>query len=128
MHFSSFQRSLLQLVAWFALMVGLILPAAAQLVGTLPGDVSVDNKGAANYSIPLALPPGRAGMEPKMSLNYNSGSGNGPLGVGFSLSTGFSQAITRGRSILARDGVVQGVTFSASDKFYFDGKRLIYVN
>lgn len=101
---------------------------AGTLVGTLPGEFSVDNKGAANYSIPLAIPPGRGGLQPKLSLNYSSQGGNGPLGVGFSLSTGFPQAITRGRSILARDGVVRGADFSINDKFYLDGKRLIVVS
>ena len=99
--------------------------ASNALVGTLPGSLSVDNKGSANYSIPLALPPGRGGMAPSLSINYNSGGGNGPLGIGFSLSTGFPQSITRGRSILARDGVTRGVKFDANDKFYLDGKRLI---
>lgn len=97
------------------------------LVGSLGGGVSVDNKGAANYAIPLVVPPGRGGLEPKLSLNYNSGGGNGPLGLGFSLSTGFPQSITRGRTILARDGIVRGVTFTSNDKFYLDGKRLIWV-
>ncbi|HLP23594.1 MAG TPA: FG-GAP-like repeat-containing protein, partial [Microbacteriaceae bacterium] len=102
---------------------------AADLVGTLPGEFSVDNKGSANYSIPLSIPPGRQGMQPKLSLNYNSQLGNGPLGVGFSLSTGFPQAITRGRSILARDGETRGVTFdNTKDKLYLDGKRLICVS
>ena len=102
-------------------------PAPANLVAALPGDFSVDNKGSGNYSVPLKPPPGRSGMEPKLSLNYSSGGGNGPLGLGFSLSTGFPQSITRGRSILARDGVVRGVNFDTNDKFYLDGKRLICV-
>jgi RHS repeat-associated protein len=99
---------------------------AADLVATLPGEFSVDNKGSANYSIPVSIPPGRQGLQPKLSLNYSSGGGNGPLGVGFSLSTGFPQSITRGRSILARDGETRGVTFdNTKDKLYLDGKRLI---
>ena len=77
---------------------------ADNLVGTLPVDVLVDNKGAANTYIPLQIPAGRSGIQPKLSLNYNSQSGNGPLGMGWSISTGFPQSITRGRSILARDG------------------------
>jgi RHS repeat-associated protein len=100
---------------------------APPLVSSLPGEFAVDNKGAANYSIPLAIPPGRQGMQPKLSLVYNSQSGNGVLGVGFSLATGFPQSITRGRSILARDGAVRGADFSSNDKFYLDGKRLICV-
>jgi RHS repeat-associated protein len=98
------------------------------LVGSLPGGLSVDNKGSANYSIPLKIAPGRGGMQPSVSLNYNSASGNGPLGIGWSLSTGFPQSITRGRSILARDLEVRGITFTSTDKFYLDGKRLIYIS
>jgi YD repeat-containing protein len=110
------------LAAWCA---GCCQAQADTLVGTLPGEFSVDNKGAANYTIPLQIPPGRAGMQPQLALHYNSNGGNGPLGIGFSLSTGFPQSITRGRSILARDGVVRGVKFDADDKLYLDGKRLI---
>lgn len=101
------------------------LANGSELVATLPGDITVDNKGSANYSIPLSLPPGRAGLAPKVSVNYSSGGGNGPLGQSFSLSTGFPQAISRGRSILARETVTRGVTFTANDKFYLDGKLLI---
>lgn len=101
---------------------------ADELVGTLPGEFSVDNKGSANYTLPLALPPGRSAMAPKLSINYNSAGGNGVLGLGFSLATGYPESITRGRSILARDGVVRGVTFTIDDKFYLDGKRLICVS
>ncbi len=95
------------------------------LVATAGGALSVDNHGSANYSIPLQISPGRSGLQPSVSLNYSSGAGNGVAGVGFSVSTGFSQSITRGRSILARDGETRGIEFSSKDKFYLDGKRLI---
>jgi hypothetical protein len=95
------------------------------LVGTLPGEFSVDNKGSANYSIPIQVPPGINGMQPSLSLNYNSNGGNGAMGVGWSLSHGFPQKVSRGRSLLARDGVVRGVTFSSDDKFFLDGKLLV---
>ncbi|MDQ8203358.1 RHS repeat-associated core domain-containing protein [Pelagicoccus sp. SDUM812003] len=101
---------------------------SAELVGTLGGEVSVDNKGSANYSIPIHTPPGRLGVEPSISLNYSSQGGNGILGVGWGLSHGFPEAIVRGRSILARDGETRGIEFDSSDKFYLDGKRLIVVS
>jgi len=41
-------------------------------VGTLPGNFAVSPYGAANYSVPIALPAGRGGMTPSLSLNYNS--------------------------------------------------------
>jgi RHS repeat-associated protein len=105
-----------------------IVPGPSTLVGTLAGAVSVDNKGAANYAIELPLPPGRAGLQPSLALSYNSDGGNGPLGIGFDLSTGYPHSITRGRSILARDGIVRGVNFDPNDKFYLDGKRLLCVS
>ncbi len=98
-------------------------PTAA-LVATLPGSVSVDNKGSANYSIPLALPPGRAGLQPSLSLNYNSSAGNGPMGIGWAISYGPSE-ITRGRTLLARDGFVRGITYGADDRLYLDGRLLV---
>lgn len=102
-------------------------PTASSGVGAAAGSVSVDNHGSANYVIPLKVPPGRSGVEPNLVISYNSATGNGPLGVGWNLSTGFPQAITRGRSISARDGIVRGVNFDSNDKYYLDGKRLIRV-
>lgn len=42
--------------------------------------------GTGAMTIPLALSPGRAGFGPQLSLSYDSGSGNGPFGFGWSLS------------------------------------------
>lgn len=104
------------------------IPTATAAAGVVGGNVSVDAHGSANYAIPLKIPPGRAGLEPSLALSYSSGSGNGPLGVGWNLSTGFPQAITRGRTIAARDEAVRGVNFDGNDKYYLDGKRLICVS
>ncbi|UJB21397.1 SpvB/TcaC N-terminal domain-containing protein [Lysobacter gummosus] len=38
-------------------------------------------------SLPIATSPGRSGFGPVLSLSYDSGSGNGPFGFGWSLST-----------------------------------------
>jgi hypothetical protein len=43
-------------------------------------------------SIPLPLPPGRGGFGPTLALQYSSGGGNGPYGIGWSLD---APAITR---------------------------------
>src|ERR671922_2235747 len=48
--------------------------------------------GTGSMSIPLATSPGRAGFGPQLSLSYDSASGNGPFGFGWSLSL---PAITR---------------------------------
>jgi len=42
--------------------------------------------GTGNYSIPLAVSPGRNGFGPSLSLQYSSGNGNGPFGLGWQLS------------------------------------------
>ena len=42
--------------------------------------------GSASYGIELPLSPGRDGRTPSLSLRYSSGGGNGPFGLGWSLS------------------------------------------
>jgi len=42
--------------------------------------------GSGAMSVPIAVSPGRAGFGPELSLSYDSGSGNGPFGFGWSLS------------------------------------------
>jgi len=58
----------------------------SELVGSIGGAFQTDQMGQANYSIPILTGAGSAGLAPQVSLNYSSGSGNGPLGVGWSLS------------------------------------------
>ncbi|MEP2302183.1 MAG: SpvB/TcaC N-terminal domain-containing protein [Kangiellaceae bacterium] len=92
-------------------------------VGALEGQAGVSG-GSATYSIPIALPPGRAGMQPSVSLNYSSKGGNGIAGVGWSLGVG--SAISRCGRIADIDGVSMSVTFSAvDDRLCLDGQRLI---
>lgn len=42
--------------------------------------------GSASFSIPVYATPSRSDFYPKLSLSYDSGSGNGPFGLGWSLS------------------------------------------
>jgi RHS repeat-associated protein len=42
--------------------------------------------GTGSMSIPIATSPGRSGFGPKLSLSYDSGSGNGSFGLGWNLS------------------------------------------
>src|SRR5260370_4405423 len=42
--------------------------------------------GTGSLSVPIATSPGRSGFGPQLSLSYDSGSGNGPFGFGWSLS------------------------------------------
>ncbi|HEU4855031.1 MAG TPA: SpvB/TcaC N-terminal domain-containing protein, partial [Nitrosospira sp.] len=42
--------------------------------------------GTGSMTVPIATSPGRNGFGPQLSLSYDSGSGNGPFGFGWSLS------------------------------------------
>src|SRR5882762_9492521 len=42
------------------------------------------NTGTAKYAVKLTVPPGTAGQTPSLALVYEGGSGNGPLGFGWS--------------------------------------------
>lgn len=94
-------------------------------VGSLDGSLTVGPTGAANYVIPIDIPPGRNGMKPSLSLVYNSQAGDGLLGLGWALS-GFS-AITRVRADFYHDGFIDPVDFDSYDKFALDGQRLISI-
>ena len=48
--------------------------------------------GTASLTIPIATSPGRAGFGPSLRLSYDSGSGNGPFGLGWKMA---NPAITR---------------------------------
>ena len=112
----------------------LLLPLAisASLVqagatpGATPGSHQVTPSGAFTYNIPIAVPPGTAGIEPKLSLAYNSQGGNGLLGMGWSLS-GLS-VIHRCPKTVVQDGVHGSVNYDANDRYCLDGQRLVAIN
>ncbi len=68
------------------------------------------------YRYPLKLPPGTNGMGPELALVYDSFSGNGILGMGFSIT---------GLSVITRDSSY-GIKFDNTDHYIYDGQRLIY--
>ncbi|MDP3558337.1 MAG: SpvB/TcaC N-terminal domain-containing protein [Bacteroidota bacterium] len=41
--------------------------------------------GTGNFSVPIAVPPGRNGFQPELTLGYSSGNGNGIFGMGWAL-------------------------------------------
>ena len=53
--------------------------------------------GTGNFTVPIALPPGRNGFQPQLSLVYSTGNGNGPYGLGWSLTIpGVSRKTSKG--------------------------------
>lgn len=100
--------------------------ASTNFNGQTSGSPSVSG-GAAAYSIPIDVVPGRAGIQPDISLQYNSRSGVGVAGVGWSLNA--NNSISRCAATLAHDGVVGAIKFSySSDKLCLNGQRLINVS
>ncbi|MFT0716759.1 RHS repeat-associated core domain-containing protein [Flagellimonas lutimaris] len=85
--------------------------------------LSVTLAGGVNYSIPIEVPPGLNGVQPEISINYDSHSGNGLAGWGWNIS-GIS-VITRVPSTLFHDNIKDGVDFDAYDRFSLDGQRLV---
>src|SRR4030095_2702420 len=53
--------------------------------------------GTGNFTVPIALPPGRNGFQPELNLVYSTGNGNGPFGLGWSLGIpGVSRKTSKG--------------------------------
>jgi hypothetical protein len=100
--------------------------SAAESPMTLPGEFSVSATGGAQYTIPISVPPGTAGMVPALSLEYQSQGGDGLLGIGWSL--GGLPSIVRCPRTIAQDGTTGGVNYDANDEFCLAGQRLVAVN
>ena len=110
--------------------VFLFAPSAAAsttVAGVTPGQFEVSPSGAATYKIPIQVPPGIKGTEPKLTLNYNSQGGNGHLGLGFNL-TGFPKIERCGKTIAQDGSRYKGVNYDSDDKFCLNGERLIAIS
>ena len=75
--------------------------------------VNVAN-GTGTLSLQIAASPGRSGFGPQLSLSYDSGSGNGPFGFGWSLG---APTITRKTD----KGLPRYADFGNSDVFILSG-------
>ncbi|HEU4536928.1 MAG TPA: SpvB/TcaC N-terminal domain-containing protein, partial [Polyangiaceae bacterium] len=96
-----------------------------EVAGSLAGAFAVNDAGAAVYSIPLEVPPGRAGLAPELTLTYDSDRENGLLGMGFRLD-GLS-AIRRCGHNYSDEGDLRAVAYDAADRFCLDGRKLFAV-
>ena len=120
------KRALFRFLVSSFIFPAMLSAAAETLVGSLPGDVNVDNTGEATFSMPISLPPGTAGVAPTLGIGYSSKGGSGILGLGFSLN-GLS-SISRAPATRLHDGVIDGVDFDGLDRLLLDGQRLILVS
>jgi hypothetical protein len=60
--------------------------------------------GTGNFTVPIALPPSRNGLQPQLNLVYSTGNGNGPIDLGRGLSIpGVSRKTSKGVPLLYDD-------------------------
>ena len=95
-------------------------------LGKIDGAIDVSQTGGAVYNIPIAVPPGTKGIQPNITLTYNSQAGIGVLGKGWSIS-GLS-AISRGGKTFYHDNKNEKIKFNDTDHFISDGMTLIPIN
>ena len=96
----------------------------SQNTSNISGSFDIGPVGNATYNIPVDLPSGTAGVKPDVSIVYNSFSGDGVMGKGFSLSA--ISSITRVNSTVFHSGYISDIEFDDTDKYMLDGNRLIY--
>jgi YD repeat-containing protein len=107
-------------------------------VGKIPASYQVNSIGGFTYSIPIWLPPGPNGIEPHLTLVYDSTTDSNPAdgmaqagtsdpdaipaGAGWVLE-GLS-VIQRADRTVAQDGTASAPAFQATDAYSLNGNRL----
>lgn len=94
--------------------------------GRTLGNHSVTPSGAAGYSIPIATPPGTNEIAPSLLMSYNSGDGNGNMGMGWSIA-GLSK-ITRGNRDIYHDDAISEIKHQKTDPYLLNGSRLMHMS
>ncbi|MBX7227759.1 MAG: hypothetical protein K1X55_17115, partial [Chitinophagales bacterium] len=96
-------------------------------IGTVSGSHGVGSDGSFGYTIPLYIPDGINGVQPSISINYNSRGGNGMLGWGWDVSA-FS-AISLDNKGLYYDNSVAPMTLKGiNNTFSLSGNKLSLTN
>lgn len=95
-------------------------------VGTIAGTVDVTETGSASYVVPIEVPKGIAGLEPVITIAYNSQFANGLMGYGWNVSA-FS-AISRCGKSYYYDNTTEAPQLSNSDNLMLDGQRLLLIS
>ena len=104
----------------------IVIPAPDTLsasVGATTGNIGVSPSGSLSYSIPIFTPEGIAGLKPNIDLTYNSGAGNGIVGLGWSISG--TSVISRCPQTIEQDGTRNNVSLDQYDRFCLDGSKLV---
>jgi RHS repeat-associated protein len=99
------RKSILAMIVFFSILITSVRPSFADWADVIDEFIPTVNispqannasfSGASSDSIPIVVPPGRNGIEPSLSLFYNSYAKNGWVGVGWSLEMGSIQRSTK---------------------------------
>jgi RHS repeat-associated protein len=100
-------------------------PLPPQGLEAITGFGRVGMDGVYHYTIPIVVPPGRAGMTPEVELAYSSSAGNGTVGVGWSLKAG--SMISRCDAVPASGGIRNRVEINSGGQYCLDGQRLVHI-
>src|SRR5712671_4795540 len=73
------------------------------------------NTGSSSYGVAIAIPPGRAGLQPSIRLAYNSGLGNSMAGLGWTFEM----------PVIKRQTDKGFPAYSSKDTFIFAGEELV---
>ena len=92
------------------------------VVAEIPAKLSVSSSGALTYQVPIEVPTGINGLQPSISLNYNSRAGNGVMGVGWSI--GGLDMLHRCGSDYVHDKKVKPIILTDEDNICFNGQRV----
>lgn len=79
----------------------------------------VTPNGSYSHTVEIQVPPGTNGMQPKLALSYNSGGGNGMMGVGWGL---------QGAPSITRINNGNGINYSGADTYAGQGGKLVDVS
>ena len=85
-------------------------------VGTTSAAYNVSTLGSLGYNIPITTAPGTKGIEPTISIDYNSLNTNGIVGYGWNIN-GVESISRLGQTIYHNGGSVNGISLTNEDWF-----------
>lgn len=95
-------------------------------VGSTGGSANSTASGGATYTMPIEIPPGTNGMQPNLSLTYNSQAGDRIAGYGWNIS-GYSAISRAGRNFFHNGSATPVNYTNTNDAFQLDGQRLFKI-
>lgn len=113
-----------EIILLMGMVVGVFATASNLVVGDYNASAGVSPSGAASFSMPIECPKGVNGMEPKISLNYNSQSGYGNAGYGWNVAA--TSVITKALATPYYNGKCMPINGDYQEEYLsLDGQRLI---